>query len=88
MIISQIGREIKMALLIRTKKPERIKCWACGLPIELDEPAILTPGGSGVIYMHSDCARTVGLQMIRDFAQLHDFNYHKEEDREPFTFSE
>ncbi|MCX6003510.1 MAG: hypothetical protein NTX46_03665 [Chloroflexi bacterium] len=59
-----------MALLIRDKTTVA-KCWACGLPIEINENAIVLTGIGATLYLHSNCAAYTSRQVLRDVSELH-----------------
>ena len=65
-----------MALLIRDKTTVA-KCWACGLPIDVNEDAIVFTGIGATLYLHPNCATSTSRQVLRDVNQL----YHLDHDR-------
>ena len=61
--------------LILNKVMSGKRCWACRRQIEDSEAAILTTGGTDVIYLHPNCAKCISQQLLRDLAQLIDLGY-------------
>lgn len=62
-----------MAVLIRDNKTIA-KCWTCGLPIKINEDAIVLTGIGATLYLHSDCATDTSRQVLRDLSQLRNLN--------------
>jgi len=66
--------------LILNKVMSGKRCWACGMEIMGDKPAIMATGASDVVYMHSDCANSISQQLLRDISQLIDLGYENEDE--------
>jgi hypothetical protein len=54
------------------------RCAGCGLELKDSAPIIVWTGFRDVAYMHPDCAKSLGQQLIADVAQLIDFGYYEE----------